>query len=220
MLSSLPTPPPTGGALKRVPKWTRTTSSLVEEGLLLLLLVAAHNSGTMVMLSSVRRGSWNLASRAAVAASRSASKETRQGTVALRLWGAQEDTRQEGWTKAAALLIAGTGLLGVMGAMDVAHNEAAAAPTVSKQARRQGEAGIGGLARGQWRCAALRTKPNQKWRIFFMKVYDKHVLILVPSFLSTIRRSPWRARRRQWPRRQHPQRRRQGQRARSSRRAG
>jgi len=96
------------------------------------------------MLSSVRLGSWNLASRAAVAASRSASRETRQGTVALRLWGAQQDSRQEGWTKAAALLMAGTGLLmagtgllGAMGAMDVAHNEAAAASTVSKLVRRE-----------------------------------------------------------------------------------
>lgn len=96
------------------------------------------------MLSSVRRGSWNLASRAAVAASRSASRETRQGTVALRLWGGQEDTRQEGWTKAAALLMAGTSLLGASGAMDVAHNEAAATPTVSKQIRREGEAVIAG----------------------------------------------------------------------------
>jgi len=89
------------------------------------------------MLSSVRHGSWNLVSRAAVAASRSASRETRQGTVALRLWGGQQDSRQEGWTKAAALLMAGTGLLGAMCAMDVAHNEAAAAPTVSKLVRRE-----------------------------------------------------------------------------------
>jgi len=35
------------------------------------------------------------------------------------------------------LLMAGTGLLGAMGAMDVAHNEAAAASTVSKLVRRE-----------------------------------------------------------------------------------
>lgn len=93
----------------------------------------------MVMLSSVRRGSWNLASRAAAAASRTASRESGQGAVALRLWGAQQDTRQEGWTKAAALLMAGTGLLGALGAMEVAHNEAAATPEV--RSRQMGNKG-------------------------------------------------------------------------------
>lgn len=106
----------------------------MEEGLLLLLVYRnyQHKPDTMVMLSSVRRSSWNLASRAVVAASRSASRESRQGSVALRLWGAQQDKRQEGWTQAAALLMAGTALFGAMDTMDVVHNEAAATPTVSK----------------------------------------------------------------------------------------
>ncbi|GAB5034053.1 phosphoribosylpyrophosphate synthetase [Nannochloropsis oceanica] len=83
----------------------------------------------MVLLSSMRRGSWNLASRTVVAAPRSASRESRQGPAALRLWGAQQDTREGGWTQVAALLMGGTALFGAMGMVDVVHNEAAATPT-------------------------------------------------------------------------------------------
>ncbi len=91
------------------------------------------------MLSSVRRGTWGLARQAALAASRTASRETGEGgMVALRLLDAQD--KEGSWRNAAALLVAGTGLLASLGAVDVAHNEAAAAAAAAAAAKVRGTA--------------------------------------------------------------------------------
>ena len=83
----------------------------------------------VMMLSSLRRGSWGLAGHVARATFRQV--ETSQGAMVMTLMSAQDKRQhmwggQEGqWKRAAAMLAAGAGLLGTLGAADVAHTEAA-----------------------------------------------------------------------------------------------